>query len=378
MFAGGGTGGHLFPALAVIEHLRELSAPVDAEFLCTARPLDTRTLSAWNVRHACQPVQPLQFRPSRLARFYLCWRRSLQQCRDKFRERRPAVVVGTGGFGSGPAVVAASRLAIPCALLNPDVLPGRANRFLARRARDIFAQWPATRPHLQGHQGVHVWGCPVRAAFQRAAPAPHAHFQLDLGRRTLLVTGASLGSRSINEAMVQLAAELTCMADWQVLHISGEQDQDAVRRAYAEAGVRASVCPFTSDMAAALACCDLVVGRAGAVTLAELSAVGRAAVLVPYPHADHHQRANGQVLVDLGAAVMIKDAQEPRANARGLRDALFPLLADPLRRAAMADAARAAAPCDAAARVAGRLLEIAGIRTARSTDSIQSSAASGR
>ncbi len=150
VFAGGGTGGHLYPALAIIEWFRDHHPNVRFEFLCTERPIDAQILSKWNVPFTSQPVQPLGLNPRSAIQFLRAWRKSMKLCNDRFSRESPAVVVGAGGFGSGPAVKAALKRGIPTALLNPDAIPGRANRYLGRRVRAIYAQWaPRERDAFQ-------------------------------------------------------------------------------------------------------------------------------------------------------------------------------------------------------------------------------------
>ncbi len=331
VFAGGGTGGHLLPALALVEWLREHSDPLRFEFFCTRRPIDAQLLKKWSVRHTLQPVLPIRLSPIHALKFLRAWRRSLKLCADRFRAERPDLVVGTGGYGSAPAVKIASRLGIRIALLNPDAIPGRANRYLAGKAEVVFTQWAFTNELLPSAKQVLAYGCPVRKAFyEPLAGDEHALFGLDANARTLLVTGASLGARTINRAIELLAPEIAKTDDWQVLHVSGEEDAERLGRVYQQAGVHARVCPFTDDMPAALRIADLAVTRAGAVTLAELAAAKTPAILMPYPfHRDRHQTVNAQQLVQTGAAIHVPDLKNAEANAVQLRAALLPLMRDP-------------------------------------------------
>ena len=353
VFAGGGTGGHLFPALAVVEALRRRGRPVDVSCFCTQRPIDRELLQAAGVEAIPLSVLPVTSRPWEWPRFWWRWRESVALCRRIFSRHRPAAVVGAGGYASGPPVHAALTLGIPTFLLNPDAVPGRANRFLARRAglTGIFAQWEVTREHFPPAAPVEVTGCPVRPAFRAAGQADAAailrSFELEPGKRTLLVTGASQGARTINEAMIRLAGELD-WTGWQVLHLAGQTDAGGVAEAYAaltgasaKSVLRARVLPFTNRMAEAMAACDLIVSRAGASTLAEIQAVGKPSILLPYPyHRDQHQRYNAMVLVEAGAAVLLDDARDAADNARRLRPVLAELMKDDRRRQVMGQAAR--------------------------------------
>lgn len=331
VFAGGGTGGHLLPGLALIEWLREHDETLRFEFFCTRRPIDTQLLTKWSVRRTVQPVLPIRLSPIPALKFLHAWRQSVKLCADRFTTDRPDLVIGTGGFGSGPAVKAASRLGIRIALLNPDAIPGRANRYLAGKAEVVFTQWAFTNDLLPGAQQVLAYGCPVRKAFfEPLAGNEHALLGLDGSARTLLVTGASLGARTINQAIELLAPEMAKAVDWQILHVSGGEDTERLRGVYQQAGVRGRVCSFTDHMPAAMRIADLAITRAGAVTLAELAAAKTPAILMPYPfHRDRHQTINAQQLFQSGAALHVPDLKDAEKNAAQLRTTLLPLMREP-------------------------------------------------
>ncbi|UCD27967.1 MAG: UDP-N-acetylglucosamine--N-acetylmuramyl-(pentapeptide) pyrophosphoryl-undecaprenol N-acetylglucosamine transferase [Planctomycetota bacterium] len=361
VFAGGGTAGHLFPALGVAESLRLQPEQIDISFFCTNKPSDKTILDRTDVEIIPQSVRPFSAKPWRWPVFWACWRESLSSCRRAFQKRRPAVVVGTGGYASGPPVRAAIQLGIPTFLLNPDAVPGRANRYLARQGKlaGIFAQWPVTLKHFPRGTPVLVTGCPVRRSFRyvdRAeVPSIVESFNLDPERKTLLVTGASQGAKTINETMIELAG-LIAAQGWQVLHLSGLGDRDRVTQAYAKAGTRGVVLPFTDRMSSAMAAAELIVSRAGASSLAELLAMAKPAILFPYPfHRDRHQWHNGQVLVEAGAAMMLEDLKEAKANADRLRPILVELMEDDRQRAKMGQLAGALSRPQAADDVADTL-----------------------
>ena len=263
-----------------------------------------------------------------------------------------------GGYAAGPAVVAARGLGLRTAILNPDAFPGRANRFLAPRVAAVFAQWDVTARYLPDVPGLRAVGCPIRGAFASVTRAAGcAHFGFDAARPLLLVTGASQGARTINQALTQLWPDF-CRAhpEWQLLHLTGAADEVATRRAYGAAPVGLRVLPFTHEMPLALAASDAVVARAGASTLAELTALGLPAVLLPYPYLrDKHQHANAQVLADAGAALMLEDQLDAKRN-RGPLQAALEQLADPAQRLRMAEAARRLGRPGAARAVAEWLL----------------------
>lgn len=366
VFAGGGTGGHLFPALGVVEALRRGNLPIDVTFFCTPRPIDGEVLGRAGVEAIPQPVLPLTSKPWRWPAFWRQWRRSVTACHQAFVVRRPAVVVGAGGYASGPPVHAAMKLGIPTFLLNPDAVPGRANRWLARRKEltGIFAQWPVSKKFFPSSARVIVAGCPVRPSFRNLPDAQlDRHFGLASQRKTLLITGASQGARTINEALMHLADQIA-RTGWQVLHLSGLFDRERVEQAYARAAENNKssdflfrVLTFSDRMAEAMVGADLIVSRAGASSLAEIQVVGKPSVLLPYPfHRDQHQRHNAAVLAEAGAAVLIDDTRDGRQNAERLGPVLAELMADDHKRALMAVAARGLACPESAEHIAEYLL----------------------
>jgi UDP-N-acetylglucosamine--N-acetylmuramyl-(pentapeptide) pyrophosphoryl-undecaprenol N-acetylglucosamine transferase len=362
VFAGGGTGGHLFPAVAVAEDLRRLAPEVEVEFLVTDRPIDRQILDGMGWSLVSQRVRPFSLRPWHWPAFWLSWRSSVNQAGERMRFRRPAVVVGTGGYGAGPPIQAAYHLDIAAALLNPDALPGRANRHLGAKVDAVFCQWEVSAKHFPDVPLVVATGCPVRRAFLEVdRRAAYTAFGLDPSKKTLLVTGASQGARTVNQAVVALLDDLAeFSSQWQVLHLSGALDYNQVSQSYRGRFNGGVVLPFTDRMAEAITVSDLIVSRAGASTLAEITAVGRPSVLLPYPfHRDMHQRANAEVLARVGAAVPLEDKIDPRANAAQLRPVLRELMSYPERLARMgAEAGKIGRP-DAGAAVARHLLEMA-------------------
>jgi len=361
VFAGGGTAGHLFPALAVGDALVDLRGGLDLGFLVTDRAIDRRVLESAGRDFAVQPVAPFSARPGRFWRFLRGWRAACAGARSRFQERRPAVVVGSGGYGAGPALQVAWKMGIPLVLLNPDAVPGRANRLFVRRAGAVFAQWEVTRQRFPRAVNVQVTGCAVRASFAAATRQRGlTEFELDPRRKTLLVTGASQGAHSINQAMVALAGSLSRDAEgWQVLHLSGEADLRMVADAYAAARLPAVVLAYTEHMEGALAVADLVVSRAGASTLAELTVVGRPSILLPYPyHRDQHQSANARVLERAQAALVLTDRVDAAANAARLGPSLRLLMGDPQRLQGMGAAAKRLGRPEAAGEIARSVLDL--------------------
>lgn len=354
ILAGGGTGGHLYPGIAVAHALRAADPGARVTFMTTDRPLDRDLLSRTPFDQIPQPVRPLSAKPWHWPRFYRAWRQSLALARNAFAEQRPDSVLGLGGYAAGPPVVAAHKAGIRTAILNPDAIPGKANRFLAKQVDRVFLQWEITKKHLADDVKCEVAGCPIRADFGPANPdRVRREHKIGSGRPLLLVTGASQGARSVNDTLVEVWPHFSHQhPEWQLVHLTGAADEARIRAAYSGQSSPPVVLAFSHEMADWLAAADLIVSRAGASTLAEITALAKPAILFPYPyHRDQHQRANAQVLVDAGAAVLIDDGKDSRINAPRLRDALERLVDPHTRRQMSAGAATLARP-DAAARIA--------------------------
>jgi UDP-N-acetylglucosamine--N-acetylmuramyl-(pentapeptide) pyrophosphoryl-undecaprenol N-acetylglucosamine transferase len=268
--------------------------------------------------------------------------------------RRPDVVVGVGGYSSGPVLLLAALRGLPTLLMEQNTAPGFTNRRLAPWVRAAALSYEETLQYFP-RTGV-VTGNPVRREFLQALEAGDDAAGNDGGVRVLIV-GGSQGARAINDAMIA-AAPLLADRGLVLTHQTGERDLARVRDGYAAAGVTATVEPFFHDMNARMRAADVLVARAGASTLAELTVLGRASVLVPLPTAaDDHQRRNARVLAAAGAAEVI---DEPNLSGAALAGVLTALAADPARRRAMADRARSLGRPDAAARVADRIVALAG------------------
>ncbi len=357
IFAGGGTGGHLTPAIAVARRIDEIQPGANIVFLCTDRPTDERFLGPAGYGMVPQPVRPIPSSPVRWPGFYLRWRRSLGLARRVCRDVKPAAVLGLGGYAAGPMVRVAAAAGVRTGLLNPDAVPGKANLYLARRTDAVFTQFEQTAERFDAavRAKVNVVGCPIRASLiggDRAEAMAELGLRPDL--RCLAVMGGSLGAETVNQAVLAAAAVAAEHADrWQVLHVTGPGKSGRARDTYVRAGVGAVVVEFCDRMGLLYAVADLLIGRAGANTIAELTATGTPAVLMPYPfHADDHQRHNAADSLAAGAAVLVDDAAETAVNAARLGEAIGPLLADPGKLSAMATAAESLARPAAADAVA--------------------------
>ncbi len=338
----GGTGGHIIPALAVARLLRERGIPV--LWLGTPAGMESRMVPEAGFAMAHIEIGGVRGKgwATRLA---APWRllRAVGQAMTIMRARRPRLVLGFGGFVAGPGGLAARALGIPLVIHEQNAIAGLTNRVLARIANKVLAGYEGAFP-----AGAEVIGNPVRADIA-ALPSPEQRMADRAGPLRLLVVGGSLGARALNATLPQALALLDPAERPEVWHQAGGKMIDEAWTAYGKAGVAARVEPFIGDMAAAYAWADLVICRAGALTVAELAAAGIGSILVPFPHAvDDHQTHNAAVLARAGAAEII---QQTELTPASLAERLRLLGADRPRVLDMARRARAQARPDAAGRV---------------------------
>ena len=360
--AGGGTGGHLYPGISVALALRSIWPDAKPVFLCTTREIDTVILKETGFEFVPQPIVPPVRTVSGLLRFWKNWRDTKELVRSMVHRDRPAAVLGLGGYAAGAAVKYCAQKGIPAAIINPDVIPGKANAYLMKYVSAVCCQFEQTRQRVPAnlHPKLKITGCPIRPEIQNLPDRMSAASRLGLAvnRLTLIITGASQGAQSVNEAMVEVLPSLK-LQGWQILHLAGREHAAAVTSAYREKAIEARVIDFTPDMADVWAVADLAVSRAGGSTTAELTACGIPSILMPYPfHKDMHQRENARVLADAGAAVLLDDEKDAKKNATKLKPALESLLYDATKRSAMADAAKKLGHPDASTQVAQVLREL--------------------
>lgn len=360
LIAAGGTGGHIYPALAVASALRRRRGPTDLAWIGGRRGLEDRLVPPAGI-----PFRRLLLRSLRTVQ------RDLHLVLDPVRlglsipqaawwlvRRRPAAVFTTGGYVAIPVLLAARILGIPALLWEGNVVPGRSVRATARLARAIAVSFEATCAALDAGARCYVTGTPIRdvAAIDRLAA--RERLGIGAGERLVLIFGGSQAVRRMNDAVAAALPRLVERCT--VIHVAGEDGMaaaEAARTALPEA-VRARYRPSAflgEDLLAAMAAADLVIGRAGSSTLAEATAFGLPIVVVPYPHAGAHQSANAVALVDAGAAELIPDE---RFDARALLEAVA-ILDDPARHLAMSAAARGLGRPGAADAVAEILVALA-------------------
>jgi UDP-N-acetylglucosamine--N-acetylmuramyl-(pentapeptide) pyrophosphoryl-undecaprenol N-acetylglucosamine transferase len=339
--AGGGTGGHLFPGLAVAE-TASVAQGAEVVFIGSAFGIEARVVPRTRFPFRSLPIRGLRGRGWR-AWLQLAWQlpASVVRAWRLLGEFRSQVVLGVGGYASVPVVLAAWLRGVPSVLLEQNARPGWSNRALARLARRVCTTFPDSAAFFPPDRVVQT-GNPVRPFRAVAQPAS--------GGFTLLVFGGSQGAHRINEAMYAAAPALAAaLADLRVIHQTGAADRDWLDRRYAETAIAARVEEFIDDMGKAYADADLVVCRAGATTVAELTLLGKPSVLIPYPFAaDDHQRANAEFLARRDAAVLLLDRE---LTADVLAATVIELARDRRRLATMGEEAKRLAVPDAAARV---------------------------
>ncbi|MBI3449569.1 MAG: undecaprenyldiphospho-muramoylpentapeptide beta-N-acetylglucosaminyltransferase [Acidobacteria bacterium] len=356
LIAGGGTGGHIFPAIAIARSLTARAPGCEVVMVGTARGLETKLVPEAGFRLITIPVAGLRGKSvGATARGLAMLPRALGAALRITGAERPEVVVGVGGYASGPILAAAILRRIPTLIQDQNLAPGMTNRWLAPFASEVAIAFDGARRFLRG-RGI-VTGNPIRPEFAHVPPRPKGR-----ATRHLLVYGGSQGSSAVNAAMADAAPKLGRLRGaLRVLHQTGAAGVDAMRAAYERAGIEADVRPFVDDMAGAMAGADLILARSGG-GVAEITAAGRGSILVPLPTAAHdHQTHNARALEEAGASVVI--AQRDLTGER-LATTLSLLLGDEARLDAMAAAARALGRPDAADRIAA-LIE--GLASSRAT-----------
>lgn len=364
LIAGGGTGGHVYPGLAVAEAVRRLDPEAAILFAGTRRGLEARLVPAAGFDLACVPASG--FRGMGVAarlRFIANMVRGVGAGLRLLGRFRPDLVLGTGGFASLPLGAAARLRGVPLILQEQNAIPGSTNRLLGRWARRVYLGFDEARTFFTAERCVDT-GNPVRTAFLDAMEEAG---RADDGNRPLhlLVFGGSRGARTLNTAVRESAVRWRGRDDLRIVLQTGVDDHAEVAAAYAGAE-HVRVEAYIDDMPAVLRWADLVVGRAGAMTLAELAVAGKPAVLVPFPHAtDDHQTRNARAREAVGAARVLPDAD---CDAETLDALVSELVADPVRLAAMAADSAAAARPGAAMEIATDLMRLSGRLPERGED----------
>lgn len=324
IIAGGGTGGHLFPGVAIAEEFLKRNKKNSVLFIGTKRGLEGKILPGTGFQLRTINVEGIRERSitkSINALFKIPW--SVAQSFMIIREFSPDLVVGVGGYASGPAVLTAHFMGIDTAIAEQNASAGTTNRILGRFVDKAFLTFPETKRFFSEKKVV-VTGNPVREGFLKGRKKSE---KID-DRFTLLLFGGSQGAHAINKAVIDSLKYLKGIKDkLNIIHQTGDSNLEWVTKAYKDYGMVAGIFPFISDMASAYRSADLLVCRAGATTIAEITASGKAAILIPFPFAvGNHQTGNAQVLSDAGAAMMIS---EKDLSGKLLAEAILQLYRNP-------------------------------------------------
>ena len=361
-FAGGGTGGHIYPALAVAEKIAEMSGDTRIHFFCSQRQIDSSILGKTDFEFTALPAIGLCGNPVGAVKFLKGFYDSYRIAKRKIAEADEAVVVAVGGFVAGPVGYAAKRLGVSLKLINVDIVPGKANKLLSRWADEAFLQYEETVGFF-AKKGVktHVVGCPLRSGFDgQCQGGIREELGLDKNKKILLVTGASSGAVNINNAVCANLENMSRFADdWQIVHLTGAVNFDTVVAKYRQAKIENKVLGYFDDMGRLLKEADIVIGRSGAVSVAEFEAAGAAVICMPYPHhKDRHQYLNAAKLVDAGAAVIVDDVADESGRAERLWAELSELMGDSDRLRQMKKCAEKLAGKKAAKKIAENILSM--------------------
>ncbi len=329
VIAGGGTGGHIFPALAIARALKKTIPNVSITFVGTVRGIESKIIpkEGYDIRFIRSEGlvgKGLSSTVRSVSRLPL----SLMDSRRILKDIHPDLVMGVGGYSSGPLVLSAKLMGIPSIIHEQNTLPGLTNKILGKFVDTVAVTYHESMKFFPSEK-TYLTGNPVREDILKGSRDRGCNtFSLDTNRFTIFIFGGSSGASNINHAVSESLVHLERFREnIQFLHQTGEKDLEAVKEVYNSKGFKGTVLPFAYEMADAYAVADLIISRAGATTLAELTACGKAAILVPYPHAaGNHQEINARKLWDIGAAQMILDRE---LNGKTLSSMISHLLEDP-------------------------------------------------
>ncbi len=354
VIAGGGTGGHLFPGIAIAEEVMARGDTNEVVFVGTKKGIEHRILAGLGYELQEIDIEGVKGRGLKaLIKVTYQIPHSMWQSRQILKRFCPDVVIGVGGYASGPAVITARILGIPAAIAEQNAVPGITNRILGKFANLIFVTYAQTKEWFPPGRVI-VSGNPVRKVFA----STRAQSKEEKQYKQLLIFGGSQGAAAINKNVIAMMPLLQRMKDkLRVLHQTGDRELEMVREAYEQFGLNAQVTPFIVNMAAAYAAADLVICRAGATSLAEITAAGKAAVLIPYPWAaNDHQTKNAEALAAAGAAVMINENELTGEKLFGVIDGL---LADNQKLRQMEEASLKLSNIKAAVKIVDACMELA-------------------
>ncbi len=354
VIAGGGTGGHLFPGIAIAEEFIRRDKKAEVLFIGTQRGIESKLLGPAGYKLSTIDVEGIKGRGIKaLMKGFYQIPQSMWQSGRILKQFQPRVVIGVGGYASGPAVLAAYFMGLPTAIAEQNAVPGITNRILGKFVDKIFVNYAETADSFSRSK-VLVSGNPVRAAFAgvRGLKKTKKDFY------QLLIFGGSQGAQAINKSIVEMLPQLQKIKNGiRILHQTGARELESVRDAYTSYGIRADVTAFIVGMAEAYRQADLIVCRAGATSLAEITAAGKASILIPFPFATNdHQTKNAEAMADKGAAIMIK---EKDLSGNKLFEVMNELLGDPQKLHLMEENSAKLGNINAAATIVDACLELA-------------------
>lgn len=363
IFSGGGTGGHLFPGIAVAQELLRRDATTRILFVGSEKPIEREILQRAGFEHLAIPSVSPSLTPSKFLPSLINNWRAYRQARKLLAQEGPSVVVGLGGFACVPPVLAARRGGVPIVLLEQNIVPGKAIRWLSRFADVVCLPWDEAACGFQKGTKTIVTGNPIRHEIATLSG------ERPLKTNTLLVLGGSQGATTLNAFVTSAIKKLvgqsrlnndaTTLVGWRIVHQTGTVDVEAIRRCYESLRLEADVQPFLSDMAAQYRNATCVISRAGATTLAELACAGLPAILIPLPTSAHdHQRLNAKLFSDRNAAVLVEQQTDSDSGVDELCKQLALLLNDEERRQQLCDGMTRFAKPHAASAVADAIEKI--------------------
>jgi UDP-N-acetylglucosamine--N-acetylmuramyl-(pentapeptide) pyrophosphoryl-undecaprenol N-acetylglucosamine transferase len=357
--AGGGTGGHIYPAVAVIECLKDARHKIEISYVGTRRGLEGSIVPGLGYTMRQIVSRPLP--PKKSVGFIfslLCALVGFLQSALMLICERPDVVIGTGGYASGPFILAARLFGVPTLLIEPNSIPGRTTMLMARFVNEVALGFKESVRHFGNGTNLRVTGIPIRTSLLGCTRQDGMRkFNLDPAKNTVFIFGGSRGASSINKAFVEAAKALDDRDDLQFLVQTGKADYEYVSQEAQNLNIPCRVYPYIGDIGFAYGACDLAVARAGAGTVAELTACGLPSILIPYPHAmGRHQDANARLLEEIGAARVILDED---LNGEVLAETIVSIIYDPGKMTDMSGRSRDFGKPEAAREIATRLVELA-------------------
>lgn len=347
IFAGGGTGGHLFPGIAVAEELQRQLPDPRIVFIGSERSTEQQIIARYQFEHHALPTKTSGSLWQRPCTFCVNNLKAYRIAGKLLQAEQPRAVIGLGGFASAPVVLAAARSGIRTLLLEQNAIPGRATRWLRRFANQVCLTFPESARYLANEKNLYLTGNPLRQTISswhqhrfdeahRVVAAPH--FEIAQNKpQTLLILGGSQGAHAMNRAVLQLMPALKQdLACWEIVHQTGYLDYEWVQQRYQQMAIDVRVEPFLHDLDALYPQAELAITRAGATTLTELACVGCPAILMPYPHArDQHQHANARSFAGAGACWIVEQQGDEKQTADQLQQHLQILLCDQKQRETM-------------------------------------------